>query len=141
MCFQVYFGSSHQCPEIPYAEARDPIFVRKLPEHSEYSGTISLESTHLYHLGLMSCGCGFTYDFPVGQQDEWRQNNHRQLVEYLRGCLQNADPISLFSCPSGDEYLPVETHRQITLQDLQAPDFYFGERQITVVCKDQSSFI
>ena len=139
MCFQVYLGSSQECTEIPYSERWDHIFVLKHPEHSGYSGSVSLESAYLYRVGAMSCGCGLPYDFPVGQHEEWTQNNHRQLGEYLQKCLQNAEPVKLFSSWTGDEARPVEKQRWITLQDLLAPEFYFEERQVTVVYKDQSS--
>ena len=139
MCFQVYLGSSQECPEIPYSERWDHIFVLKHPEHNGYSGKVSLQSTYLYHVGVMSCGCGLPYDFPVGQQDEWTQNNHRQLGDYLRECLQNAEPIELFSSWSGDEGRSVEKYRPVTVEGLLDPEFYFEERQITVVYKDKGS--
>ena len=52
-------------------------------------------------------------------------------------CLENAEPVEFFSCC--DETLSVEKHRCITLEDFLAPEFYFEERQLTVVYKDQSS--
>lgn len=45
----------------------------------------------------------------------------------------------MIRCWNGDETLPVEKHRWITLQDLLAPEFYSEERQLTFVYKDQSS--
>lgn len=54
-------------------------------------------------------------------------------------CLENAEPVEFFSCWNGDETLPVEKHRWITLQDFLAPEFYFDERKLTIVYKDQSS--
>jgi hypothetical protein len=53
--------------------------------------------------------------------------------------LQNAEPVEFFSCWNGDEALQVEKHRWITLQDFLTPEFYFEERQLTVVYKDQNS--
>ena len=38
-----------------------------------------------------------------------------------------------------DEALRVEKLRWIKLEDFLAPEFYFGERQLTVVYKDQNS--
>ena len=139
MCFQVYLGSSHECTEIPYSERWEHIYSHKLTEHSGYTGHLSLESPYRYHLGVRDCGCGFTYDIPVEQMDEMTQTFHRQLGEYVGQCLQYADSIELFSVWSGDEFLPIEKHRRITLEDLLAPEFYFEERQLTVVYRDQRS--
>ena len=56
-----------------------------------------------------------------------------KVDEYVGQCLENAEPLEFFSCRNGDETLPVEKHRWITLQDFLAPEFYFEERQLTVV--------
>ena len=45
----------------------------------------------------------------------------------------------MIRCWNGDETLPVEKHRWITLQEFLAPEFYFEERQLTIVYKDQNS--
>ena len=54
-------------------------------------------------------------------------------------CLGNAEPVEFFSAWDVDVSLPVEKHRWITLQDFLAPEFYFAERQLTFVYKDQNS--
>ena len=139
MCFQVYLGSSHECAEIPYTERWDHIFVLKHPQHSGFSGLVGLTSPYQYHVGVMSCGCGLPYDFPVGQDNAWTQENHHQLCDYVNNCLKDAEPVELFSCWNGDEMKPVEKQRHITLQDLQDPEFYFGERELTFVYRDSRS--
>ena len=139
MCLQIYLGSSQECAEIPYTERQDHIFVARYPQHAGYDGKISLESAYLYRVGVMTCGCGLSYDTPVGQMDEETQSYHRQLGEFVRDCLQKAEPVEFFSSWSGEEHLPVEKQRWITLQDLMAPEFYFEIQQRTVVYKDQNS--
>ena len=54
-------------------------------------------------------------------------------------CLENAEPVEFYNCWNGDEVLPVEKHRRLTLEGFLAPEFYFEERQLTLVYKDQSS--
>jgi hypothetical protein len=139
MCFQVYLGTSQECMEIPYSERWDHIFVLRHPEHNGYPGDVSLHSKYLYHVGVMSCGCGLPYDFPVGQHDERTQTNHRQFVDYLRGCLQNAEPVEVFTSWSGEESLPIEKQRWIALDELSTPEFTFAMRQLTVIYRDQNS--
>lgn len=141
MCFQVYLGSRHECAEIPYSEQGEHIFVRQ--PHTGFAGLLahvfSPGSPYLYHVGVLDCGCGLPEGYPVGEHQERSQIHHRQLGEYLGQCLQNGEPLEMFSCWQGDEHLPLEKHRQITLQEFLAPEFFFGERQLTVVHRDQSS--
>jgi len=139
MCLQVYLGSSQECAEIPYTDRQDHIFVLKRPQQNGDEGKISLESAYQYRVGVMTCGCGLSYDTPVGQMDEWTRTYHRQLGEYVRECLLKAEPVEFFCSWSGEEHLPVEKQRWITLQDLIAPEFYFEIQQHTVVYKDQTS--
>ena len=137
MCFQVYLGSSHECTEIEYSEHWEHIFMHRL--HSGYASVLHLKGPCVCHTGVRDCGCGLPEGFPVSQQDEWTQKHPRQLGEYVGQCLENAEPVEFFRCWNGDETLPVEKHRWITLEDFLAPEFYFNERQLTVVCKDQNS--
>lgn len=98
MCFQVYVGASQECPEIPYAERLDEqtgfpvwvdLYVYNHPERSVFSGSVSgLTTAYQYHAGIMTCGCGFAYDFPATER--WTLNNNRQLGEYVAACLQRA---------------------------------------------------
>ena len=139
MCFQVYLGSTQACPEIPYTDREDHIFVSRQPEDSWYLANLSPERAHRYRVGVMSCGCGLPYDFPVGQQDERTQTSHHQLIEYLQEYLQKVESVELFTSWSGQEALPVESRRWVTLEDLLTPEFYFDVGQLTVVYRDQAS--
>jgi hypothetical protein len=139
ICFQVYLGSTQECPEIPYTDREDHIFVSRQLEDSWYLANLSPERTHRYRVGVMSCGCGLPYDFPVDQQDERTRNNHRQLVEYLQEYLHKVESVELFTNWSGQEALPVEKRRWITLENLIAPEFYFDVHQLTVVYRDHRS--
>ena len=65
--------------------------------------------------------------------------NDLKVGEYVGQCLENAEPLEFFSCWNGDETLPVEKHRWITLENFRAPEFYCEERQLTIVYEDQSS--
>jgi hypothetical protein len=146
MCFQVYLGASQDCPEIPYPEEEGDvprhISVRKLAEQGWFPGAgFGLTTAYQYHVRVMSCGCGFSYDIPANNWDDhgWTLNNHRQLGEYVAARLERSEPIELLSCWSGDEFLPVEKYRDITVAELLDPQFYFEERQLTVVYKNRKS--
>jgi hypothetical protein len=146
MCFQVYLGAYAECPEIAYVapptsktgflmRREDTLFASKLSETSAPPG---LTAPYRYHLGVMSCGCGFAYDIsPSG--DDWTLNNQAQLADYVAAALSKAQPVELFSCWSGDEHVPAKVTQQITLEQLRDPDFYFVQRQLTRVYKDAAS--
>ena len=138
MCFQVYLGSYRECSEIPYVKGSNKIFVHRHPEHNRFfrgASILGLTAPYQYHLGVMDCGCGFSYNSP----DSWRYDAHRQLGDYLALCVQRSEPIELVSFWADDEECPIEKHRHITFDELFNPLFYFEERQLTVVYKDKES--
>lgn len=143
MCFHVYLGSQIKCPEIPYAERSDD--RTQFPQYNdialhayELSGEYKLPkltAPYHYSLGIMSCGCGFAYDV-APTSDAWTLNNHRQLADYVAQCLDNGAHAELFSCWLGDEKMPIEKERRITLEQLRSSEFFFEEHQLTLVYKD-----
>jgi hypothetical protein len=149
MCFQVYLGSYSECPEIPYGERSDDrtlfpdayniaLFVHKHPEHSGFSGTVAgLSAPYQYHLGIMPCGCGFALEHPPGEG--WEYYAQRQLGDYLSKCVERSEPLELLSFWDRDHDKPVEHHRSITYDELYDPQFFFKERQMTLVYKDEAS--
>jgi hypothetical protein len=149
MCFQVYLGSHVECPEIPYAARSDDrtrfpeayniaLFVHKHPEHSYFLGSVTgLTTPYQYHLGIQPCGCGFSLNYPP-LQGVWYYA-HRQLGDYLGKCVERSQPVELFSFWGGDHDKPVEHHRRITYDELYSTEFYFLERQLTLVYKDEES--
>ena len=56
-----------------------------------------------------------------------------KVGDYVGQCAEIAVPLEFFNCWNGDEILPVEMDRWITLEDFLVPEFYFDERQLTVV--------
>jgi hypothetical protein len=149
MCFQVYLGSYTECLEIPYAERSDDrtrfplaynikLFVHKHPEHSGFFGAVpGLTTPYQYRLGIMPCGCGFAYNQPPA--DGWEYYAHRQLADYVAACVQRSEPVELVSFWDSDYASPIEKQRQITFDELFHRQFYFEERQLTVVYKDEAS--
>jgi hypothetical protein len=148
MCFQVYLGSYTECPEVPYAGRSDDrtrfpqyanvkLFVHKHPENSGFLGSvIGLTTPYQYHLGIQPCGCGFSLNHPPGQGVGYYA--HRQLGDYLGKCVERSQPVHLLSFWAGDHDKPVEHHRRITYDELYSTQFYFLERQLTLVYSDES---
>ena len=149
MCFQVYLGSYTECPEIPYAERSDnrtrfpeadniKLFVHKHPENSCFLGKlVGLTTPYQYHLGIEPCGNGFSFGHPPGKGIGYYA--HRQLGDYLGKCVERSQPVELFSFWVGDHDCPIEHHRRITYDELYSTEFFFLERQVTLVYKDEQS--
>jgi hypothetical protein len=85
----------------------------------------------------MPCGCGFAYNQPPA--DGWEYYAHRQLADYVAACVQRSEPVELVSFWDSDYASPIEKQRQITFDELFHRQFYFEERQLTVVYKDEAS--
>jgi hypothetical protein len=66
-----------------------------------------------------------------------KTDNQALLFDYISKCLDDEDSIELYSCWSGDEELPVEHERTIDVAELVKGDFWFAERQRTVVTSDR----
>jgi hypothetical protein len=98
-----------------------------------------LTAPYQYRLGILYCGCGFDYNLTPSAftPSGWRHDNHRQLGNYLAGCLQHSEPIQLVSYWAGEEDNPINEHRQIVLDEMFSPLFHFGLGQLTVIYKDE----
>ena len=149
MCFQVYLASATECPEIPYVNHFDgqslfptpqdrKLFAHRHPQNSGFLGAVGgLSLPYRYHLGILPCGCGFAHLYPPSSDEDL--DAQRQLAEYVAACLERSQPVELLSCWNGDETLPLEHYRHITLKGFSAQWFAFEERQLTVVYKDVES--
>ncbi|MFL5804925.1 MAG: hypothetical protein ACJ8CR_24665 [Roseiflexaceae bacterium] len=137
MCFQVFLGADVACPEIPQRDCPDDKAVDLYVFSCE--GVGGLTKPYQYHPGILSCGCGFSYDIPAADLGDWTLNNHIQLGNYVADCLGNTEPIELFSCWVGAESGRAHKHRDITLAELCDPQFYFEDLQLTRVYKDEAS--
>jgi hypothetical protein len=137
MCFQVFLGADAACPEIPLKDCPEDQVAELYVFRCEEVG--GLTKPYQYHPGVMSCGCGFSYDTPAADLGDWTLNNHSQLGSYVARCLDNAEPIELFSCWVGSEVGQAQKHRHIAVAELRDPQFYFEEMQLTLVYKDEVS--
>lgn len=57
------------------------------------------------------------------------------LYAYLTECLQEESELELFGCWTGDEQLPLEHQREIRVDEITKPAFFFEEREFTKVRK------
>ena len=140
MCLVLYMSSERERPTILWDE-KAPRFHVVANDTDSQQALAHFSKPHVYYLGSDNgCGCGFRQevDYMIDELEELasKQDNQQRLHDYLEKCLVDEDYVELFSCWSGDEVEPIESRRNITLADLISPDFYFSERQISIVFRE-----
>jgi len=60
---------------------------------------------------------------------------------HLASCIERSQPLELYSFWDSDYDKPVEHHQRIIYDELYNPKFYFKERQLTLVYKDEQSIV
>ena len=65
------------------------------------------------------------------------EDNQRRLHDYLIECLQDEEVIELYGCWSGDEELPTEKRRTVDVSNLVSKDFWFEEREQSIITKGE----
>jgi hypothetical protein len=138
MCFVLYMASDRERPEIPWnIEARS--FNVKADDADAANARGQFTKRNLYYLGSDNgCGCGYRLNplwVDEKEPDKLREGaaNQAALHRYVRSCLEEEDTIELFGCWSGDEALPAPVYREVTVNDLVDPEFYFAERERILV--------
>lgn len=133
MCFVLYLGSNRERPVSAWVETARRFYVKAGDEDAERARG-HLEKQRVYYLGSSSgCGCGFRRepDWVFAEEDptqrEEVERDQRDLVGYLRACLEDEEELELLGCWSGDEEAPPKKQRALTLEELASPEFYFEE--------------
>jgi len=137
MCLVLYLGSEKQRPLIAWDESAPRFHVKDDDVNSQKAST-HLCKPNVYYVGSDNgCGCGFRqeHDYMIDDAEQLasKTDNQARLHEYISKCLADEDSIELYSCWSGDETLPIELDRTISVDDLVDNDFWFAERQRTIV--------
>ncbi len=142
MCLVLYLGTDKLRPLIAWDEA-SPRFHVKDEDVDANKAAVHLRKRLTYYVGSDNgCGCGFRqeHDHTIDDADELvsKHDNQKRLHDYAATCLDDEETIELYSCWSGDESLPIEHDRTITLNELLDDDFWFAERQRTVVSRNDA---
>jgi hypothetical protein len=137
----VYVASGSPLPLIPFREDAPAFNITDLTEH-EQPARRHLSLPHVRQAGShTSCGCGFNegrehpqvYDDPVAARADSLQSSS-ELVRYIR----EHQVEQLYSCWSGDESEPQQSERHILTDALLAPDFFFRERELLILCDEKT---
>lgn len=140
MCLVLYLASERTRPEIAWDESHPRFHVKHDDPDAALAAT-NFTKPHAHYVGSDNgCGCGFrqehdyTSDDP--EQEASKRDNHQRLHDYVVSCLADESSVELFSVWSGDEQLPVEHSRDISISELLNLNFSFLERQLTTVSLD-----
>ena len=141
MCLVLYLGSNKQRPLIAWDDSTPRFHVRDDDDDAQKAAN-HLKKRKVYYVGSdAGCGCGFRQKCDQMSEDAEdsaaKTDNQALLFDYISKCLDDEDSIELYSCWSGDEELPVEHERTIDVAELVNGDFWFAERQRTVVTSDR----
>lgn len=139
MCLILYLGSNKPRPLIAWNESAPRFHVTDDDANAKLAAK-HLKKRYVYYVGSDNgCGCGFRQEnddmIDDAEQLASKSDNQTLLWEYVSKCLENEDFIELYSCWSGDEALPHVDERTIDISELLAYDFWFAERQRTVVTR------
>ena len=131
MCMTLYVASDKPLPLINWNESNPNFNVTELDESSQ-SVRKQFSKPHVYYLGShQCCGCGFNYgQYDYGEEeDKASRKSVRRLAEYLSQSVNNAGPLELYSCWSGDEEDELEFHEEWKTKEISGETFWFQERQ------------
>ena len=137
MCLVLYLGSEKRRPLIAWDESA-PRFHVKDDDADAKKASAHFRKAHVYYVGSDNgCGCGFRqeHDSMIDDAEQLvaKTDNQTLLHAYIKRCLADEDSVELYSCWSGDEALPMESDRTIGVDELIDDDFWFAERQRTIV--------
>lgn len=92
---------------------------------------------HVYYAGSHEeCSCGFQLGKDRSPEDPEQARGRESLgafAKYLQDALTRVDDLELFACWEGEQAAGVEHRRHLTPTDLRRDDFYFLERELSVV--------
>lgn len=137
MCLVLYLASEKHRPVIAWDDA-EPSFHVSLDDDDAAKVAPHFTKPIVHYVGSDNgCGCGFRQEHDCMSDDPEqiasKSDNQCRLRDYVAACLADEGSIELYSCWSGDESLPREHARAISIDDLLSGDFAFLERQLTVV--------
>jgi hypothetical protein len=138
----IYIASNNPLPLIPWRADAPAFNVTDLTEH-ELRACGHFTLPHVRQAGSHTmCGCGFNegrqypevYDDPAAERICAIESSS-QLASYIR----EHHVRQIYSCWSGDEGDPQDFERDVTLDDLVAPDFFFREKELLKIVDNNVS--
>jgi hypothetical protein len=146
MCLMLYLGSDKERHISFWDRANPQFYVQKTniqytDEKQQINAIeqakLNFSKQFIYYVGSHEgCGCGFRQDgfwLQVDEEIKKRAENHKNLFEYLSGCLEDENTIEIYACWAGSENESPQSKRTISVQEIVRDDFYFEEDEFIVV--------
>lgn len=139
MCMMVYIAASVPLALVPWNESQPAFYVSEL-HGSEVAVRQQFDVTHVFYAGSHEgCGCGFQYGQYPQFEDEDRPLKRASLeafASYLAKQLTHTPSIQIYACWDGDQSAKPEHHRSLTPSSLSAEDFFFLEKELSIIRAD-----
>lgn len=126
MCYTVYIGTDKVLAYRPFIEGETYIHFERVEETDEVLKKFS--KPNVYHAcSYQGCSCGFAYDHELWKDNEEGADHRRsadELISFLKDTTRTED-IEYYCFETGDEYLPVETSRELDIRTIEVDSNYF----------------
>jgi hypothetical protein len=137
MCMAVYIAADRPLSLVAWDDTHPAFHVNALAQREE-PVRVQFTKEHVFHAGAHEgCGCGFQLgEYPELQAPDEasaRRASLSRFAAYLEQEIARVGPIELFACWEGDQQAPVEHRRCLTPDSLRRDDFFFLEKEFSVV--------
>ena len=136
MCMMVYIAAPVPLALVPWNESQPAFHVCELRE-AEVAVQQQFDVANVFYAGSHEmCGCGFQYGQYPQWEDEDRPLKRASLdafASYLAEQLTRTPFIQIYACWDGDQSASPEHHRSLTPSSLHAEDFFFLEKELSIV--------
>ena len=137
MCMAVYIAADQPFSHVPWDDSQ-PAFYLAPVDSSDLPVLGQFTKQHVAYAGSHEgCGCGFQYgeypEFRGPEEAVAKRASLDQFATFLSNELARLGPIELYACWEGDQTAPVEHRRALTPMDLRSEDFFFLEKEFSIV--------
>jgi len=140
----VYIAADEPLALVPWNEAQ-PAFDVASVDSSERLVLARFTKAHVVFAGSHEgCACGFQCgeypEFREADEAVARRTSLDQFASYLAREAARVGPIELYACWEGDQAAPAEHRRALTPEDLRSENFFFLQRELSLVAATRQAF-
>jgi hypothetical protein len=135
----VYIASDEPWPTVNWDDERPAFYVAVIHD-TDAAVRSQFSKPHVMYAGSHEgCGCGFQYgeypEFRDADEAVLRRASLDQFADYLDEAVRCSGAIELYACWEGDQAAAVEHRRTMTPQSLRLEDFFFKQREFSIVSR------
>jgi hypothetical protein len=140
MCMMVYLAADLPLRTVEWNKEAPAFNTSPLAADDDRVRGQFEKSNITYAGSYEGCGCGFQLGKYPGSSEpaevEAQRKSLREFAAYLRGELPRVGSIQLFASWDGDQQDPPEHRRVLTPSALENDDFFFLEKELSIVTED-----